>query len=151
MNGLHRITPWWMSLLMKYLCFQLKDTGTPPSATHSRASLYVHQIQQTHGVCSQTQTIYFHWIEIQVQLSILTGNKIQTSEKNLFKKSQASKLTHLWTARWTSILFSTPIHVEGRKVRLPNTENDTTPQFPEGNYSLNGKHHLNQKHLEMLL
>ena len=35
------------------------------------------------------------------------------------------------------------------QVRLPNTENDTTAQFPEGNYSLNGKHHLNKKHLEM--
>ena len=43
-----------------------------------------------------------------------------------------------------------PIPLECRRVRLPNTENDTTAQLPEGNYSLNGKHHLNQKHLEML-
>lgn len=146
------ITLWWMFLLIKYLGFQLKDPGTPPSTTHSRASLYACQIQQTHGVCSQDSDNLFYWIEIQVQLSILTGNKIQTSEENLFKKSQASKLTqNLWATRWTSILFSIRICVECRKVRLPNIENDTTAQFPEGNYSLNGKHHLNQKHLEMLL
>lgn len=84
------ITLWWMFLLIKYLGFQLKDPGTPPSTTHSRASLYACQIQQTHGVCSQDSDNLFYRIEIQVQLSILTGNKIQTSEENLFKKSQAS-------------------------------------------------------------
>lgn len=143
------ITPWWMFLLIKYLGFQLKDTGTPHSTTHSRASLYACQTQQTHGVCSQTQFILLKWD------SSLTKHSNRKQDSNIrgksLLKSQASKLTqNLWAIRWTSTLFSTPIPLECRKVRLPNIENDTTAQFPEGNYSLNGKHHLNQKHLEML-
>ena len=63
---------------------------------HSRASLYARQIQQTHGVCNQTQTNLFYWIEIQVQLSILMGNKIQTSEKNFLFKNHKQASSHIY-------------------------------------------------------
>lgn len=142
---------WWMAhvtILSNYLSLWnvvsvTQDVRAPvPRSVYSRAShMYI-----KYSKCTEYTVRQFILLNlIQVQLSIVTGNKIQTSEENLLKPQESKAHTSLWATSELSFWFSTP-------TGLPSMESDKTPPHPPKimTLTLNGKHHLNKTHLKTL-